>query len=95
MLDNIARTREYWHALVDPNSPPPSDESGSEEMNQRPLTNGPRENYSGERVNEVAILDDSATTVTCCVPFSVSSEAEHSSDDVLKSFSSSPLSDRR
>ncbi len=91
MLDNIAKTREYWHTLVDPNSPPPSDESGSEEINQ---TNGPRENCSGERVNEVAILDDSPATVTCAVLSSVSSEAKYSTN-VLKSFSGSPLSDRR
>ncbi|XP_064386859.1 3',5'-cyclic-AMP phosphodiesterase 4C-like isoform X3 [Halichondria panicea] len=91
MLDNIAKTREYWHTLVDPNSPPPSDESGSEEINQ---TNGPRENCSGERVNEVAILDDSPATVTCTVLSSVSSEAKYSTN-VLKSFSGSPLSDRR
>ena len=24
MLDNIGKTREYWNAMIDPNSPPPS-----------------------------------------------------------------------
>ena len=26
MLDNIGKTREYWNAMIDPNSPPPSDD---------------------------------------------------------------------
>ena len=39
MLDNMAKTREYWNAKIDPTS---SDESGSEESsNHNRVANGP------------------------------------------------------
>lgn len=96
MLDNISKTREYWNAMIDPNSPSHSEDSGGEEMTNPPhpiLSNGSSE---GERVSEVAKCDDlSGDLESSILTKTNSEELALLSDNVANAFSESPLADRR
>ena len=104
MLDNIAKTREYWSTQIDPNSPSTSDpesEQGGEEVATNPIqncvSNGQAQNCTDERVNERVECDDSPGKVGCCGLMSGSSEERSSlsEDSIRKTFAESPISERR
>lgn len=83
MMDNIAKTRDYWNAQIEPTS---SDESSNEDSTNR-CRFVPRNNGS-VKVKEVAVLA-ADSNVTSAVP-----SAAHITEP-FNSFAGSPVSDRR
>ncbi len=61
MLDNMAKTREYWNAKIEPTS---SDESGSDDGGDR-ASNGPA---MGGKVFETAVFDECGDNHVTCLP---------------------------
>ena len=105
MLDNIAKTREYWSTQIDPNSPsnsdPESEQGGCKEAMtnqiQNCISNGQAQHCTDGRVNERVECDDSPGKVGCCGLMSASSEERSSlsEDSIRKRFAESPVSERR